>query len=243
MKKIVLILPLLFALIACKKNSTTTGGGTGNTTNSNVYPSNATSFYAFFSFTKLQSINSVSPHTIYTNYNAEADFDSLSQPINFYNAPRLTVDSVFINNTFCPLNTSSTNYSINGLPDSLCTWRVVGKNNIHSFNFTKNNGMAFYNNYNLLPDTIDHIQALTLPIHITNADDVVVILNVNGTGQTQTLTPGATSVTFTAASMSSGHIGMGSIIIQNSNYYAESVYGKPMQFAYLYYFEKQVYFK
>jgi hypothetical protein len=228
-----------------KKNTTTTSNsGTSNPTNNNIYPSNATNFYGFLSFTKNQNINlSPNPHIVYTNYNAEAVFDSTLQPFNAYNVPHFTVDSVFINNTVCPLNTSNTSYSTFGLPDSLCTWRVVGNNTIHSFNFTKNNGMAIYTNYNLLPDTIDHTQPITFPIHLTNADDVVVILNVNGTGPIQTLTPGATSISFSAASMSGGHTGMGSILIQNSNYYAENVYGKPMQFAFFLYFEKQVYFK
>jgi len=245
MKKIILILSIGFAFISCKKNSgTTSGAGVSTTTNSNIYPSNATDFYGFLSLTKNQNINLSpnNPHIVYTNYAANAVFNSSPLPINFYNVPHLAVDSVFFNNTFCPIDTFDNSYN-SGSADSLCNWRIVGNNSIHSFNFTKNNGMAIYTGYNLLPDTIDHTQPITLPIHIANADDVVVILNMNGTGPIDTLKPGATSAAFSTTQMSIGHTGMGSILIQNSNYYAENVYGKPMQFAFFLYFEKQVYFK
>lgn len=242
MKKLFLILFVLFVFISCKKKSTVTnGGGTGSTTNSNIYPSNATSFYGFLSITKNQYINLSTPNQANTNYVSNADFYSSPSPIDFSNATHITVDSVFINNSFCTLDTFNNVYD--NTTDSLCNWRIVGNNGIHSFNFTKNNGMPIYNNYNLLPDTIDHTTTISLPIHITNADDVIVILNMNGTGPIDTLKSGATSAVFSVAQMSVGHTGMGSILIQNSNYYAENVYGKPMQFAFFLYFEKQVYFK
>ena len=243
MKKQFLVLSIIIVIASCKKSSTTTNNSSsGNTTNSNIYPSNATNFYAFFSFSKNQTINlSPSPHIVYTNYNAAAAFDSIPQFIDFSNATHITVDSVFINNSLCTLDTFDNVY--NNAADSLCNWRVLGNNGIPSFTFTKNDGMAVYDNYNLLPDTIDHTLPLTLPIHITNADDVIVILNMNGTGPIDTLTSGATSAAFSVAQMSVGHTGIGSILIQNSNYYAENVYGKPMQFAFFLYFEKQVYFK
>ena len=241
MKKPFLILSLLFVFSSCKKDSTPTGGSSGNTTNSNIYPTNASNFYAFFSLTKDQNINFGSS-TIYTGYQASAVFDSVPEPIDFYNAPHIRVDSVLFNNTFCIIDTSDNSYNSSS-PDSLFTWRVVGNSKIHSFSFTKNNGMPVYNNYNLLPDTIDHTHPITFPVNVTNADDLVVILNMNGTGPIDTLKPGATSATFSTAQMSVGKTGMGSIIIQNTNYYAENVYGKPMQFAFFYYFEKQVYFK
>src|SRR6185437_1618028 len=231
-----------FTNSACKKSSTTTGGGgNGNTTNPNITPTNATDFYAFLSYTKDQNIN-LGSSTIYTGYQANAVFDSLPMPINFNNWPLITVDSVFFNNVICPLDTSSKNYNC-FQPDSICYWRVVGNSKVHSFSFTKNNGMAVYTNYNLLPDTIDHTHPITFPINVTNADDLVVILNMNGTGPIDTLAHCSTSATFSVAQMSVGHTGLGSILVQNSKYYNYNVFGKPMQFAFFYYFEKQVYFK
>jgi hypothetical protein len=241
MKRIIIVLFIIYAFVSCKKdvsNSSNTNNGTPNY----IYSTNAASYYGTLTITKSDQITSPSNSNLDTRYFFDAFFSSSPQTAYNYTTA-VSVDSVLFNNVPLIFDSSFTKYYNNNLyvNGSLFTWHVVGKNGIHSFIFS-NNSVPVYTNYNLLPDTLDHTKSLTLHINITNLDTILVGLGDHHSSTLQILPPGVTSITFPAsvmAQMSDTAL----ISISGNKKNIQSVYNKIMNFNFKYSFQKQVHIK
>ncbi|HXU26786.1 MAG TPA: hypothetical protein VN698_06105 [Bacteroidia bacterium] len=241
MKKVIIVLFVLYAFVSCKKD-TSNSSNTNSGTPSYIYPTSATSYYGTLTITKSEQINFPPYSNLGTNYFCNAFFSSSPQTVNNYTTS-VSMDSVLFNNVPLTFDTNFIQYYSNSphINGSLFTWHVAGKNGIHSFTFS-NNSVPVYTNYNLLPDTLDHTKALTLPIHITNLDTILVSLGDRHSAINQTLLPGSTSVTFPLSAMSQMS-DTGLVIISGNKSNVQSVYNKAMNFNFKYEFQKQVYIK
>ena len=246
MKKIGLGLVMLLAFVACKKSTTSAPPApTSGSPASNIHPSNDTAFNGFFTINEYVDYSNYPTTSFSKSFNATAQFSAVLQKGDQTIVNTQTVDSVKINNaalTYTP-QPGSVFYSTPYGSDSASVWQVVGQGVIPSFIYTSNSLRSQYNNYNLLPDTIDHTQNTTLHFNITNTNNFVFTF-LNGSQWNGFGVPtGATSLTLTPSMMSSLNIGYIGIQFTTTNYDIERVYGKPMEFVFIYNFRKTVYIK
>lgn len=244
MKKLSVALAIVVALASCKKDNNvhTTSNGNGNTPQSGISPSNDTTYYGFLTFTKMVLVPEPPLQYIAISYSASAAFTSIQQSgSNLSNLQ--AVGSVALDGTALNFNAANTTYYNNNISDTTCLWQVVGQNGIPTFNYTSTKGFAKYYGYYTFPDTIDHTQALTLPISISNAAKVQVLISDNVHNVIQNVPTGATSITLTAGTLASLSNGNGYIELIGLNDDIENVNGKPMKFEFAYQFRRITYIK
>ena len=239
MKKLSLILVIFFSIISCKKDNATTSSGPPGP-NSTIHPSNDTAFYGFFTFSKWQNLSLNTTPSLSTNYSANAYFTSTPQ---VYVHNTVIIGGVWLNNLALTCNPNNSFYSISVFHDSACVWQVLGQGVIPSFKYTSNNIKPQYTNYNLLPDTIDHTQNITLYFNIINADNLEIYISDSLHTVNHYIPVGVTSYTFPATLLAALSSGTGSIRIASTNLDIENVYGKPMRFMFEYNFQKIIYIK
>ena len=245
MKNIIFIVFGICAFVSCKKDTTKYGPPPSE----NIYPSNATSYYAIFT-TQKNDFLYPPLFSIQTFYNEDAYFSS-TPVVNSIFSTAITVDSVKLNGVLFGRYPGATSYSDTNSATSKynympAIWHVVGNNGIPSFTYTNYGIMPAYTGYNLLPDTIDHTKGLTLTIsNISNSNsNSITVGDSSGHGVYKYLAQGSNSITFSAAVMaqlSSTRSGYVSITCTKNN--IQDVYGKAMNFQSVYSLQKQIFIK
>ena len=115
-------------------------------------------------------------------------------------------------------------------------WNIKGSNGIPSFIFNQQTLPAF--DFSIIPDTIDHAQAITLPIRITSSNSATLFIDT----VKKSFNPITThSVSYVPNELAFPLATYLTLYAYNINTY--NVYGKPMNFRYVYIFQKRVYIK
>jgi hypothetical protein len=238
MKKITFALFTVLILLSCKKDAVVNNGAPVN----DIHLSNDTLYYGFLTFSKVIILPEPPSQSITMYYDAGAEFTYTAQSGNSILANK-PVGSVAIDSIALTYQANTVNYFNDSISDSQSNWQVVGQNVIPSFTYTSNRIKAQYTNYNLLPDTINRSQGLTVHFTISNVDKINIYIS-DGLAQMGYIVPtGATSFTLSAAALAALNGGNGNLQIMTTNYDVESVYGKTMRFEYVQHINKPIYIK
>ena len=250
MKNLFFTFFIIAALIfSCKKkdetpSTSTNSNGTpvttgGTTTGSTPTPTNATSYYGFFTTgTYTSSIGSSSFASVNANAyfsNTAISYITTSSSVKV-NKVELNGDSlIYINST----NPSSSNLYVQQNTPNLTTenWSIIGANSIPSFTYNNSALSPSCSNLNILQDSISKSAGFSITLNnVTNITSANVLLYNLGGGAlpiSKIITAGNNTINFTAGELSAFPTGTMStllaIIMENAH--GVSVSGKSFKFS------------
>lgn len=235
MKKIILFsATIVLTTAACKKSTPAPSTGT-NTTSSN------TGYYAVLTEGRLQSVYSGALSAPFNNFSAQ-----------FYSVPTtstttsntVAVNSVSLNGTTMKLSGSQyadTTFSIICPPGQ---WAVNGVGVIPSFTYTNNNAIPSLTGYSSWPDTIYRNQNITIPMTVTGADLITVMIMDGTKGASQQMSLTASFVNFSSSQLSSlAATNNGALVVLMDKSNVQNISGKSMNFLNAYELSKTVVLK